>query len=264
VGWAWPGAPPTLLIAEVWNGQAWSLTTLPEPPGASQTTLTGVSCASATACIAVGNYTTTTNQTVALAEQFNGVGWSLQSPANGTNVSLAAASCPSSSSTCTAVGQQLDPTTGSYLTAAELWSGTSWTPESTPNPSGATSNALNGVSCVTSAACTAVGSDSGASASAQALGESWNGTSWTVQPVAAPSGSQLTGVSCATSNFCVAVGYDGTILAEGWNGSVWSTQSTSAIPGIVRKVSCPSTTLCVAVGSAPQMGTPMPLAARYS
>jgi hypothetical protein len=42
-------------------------------------------------------------------------------------------------------------------TLAEAWNGTSWSIQDTPNPA-ATSNALDGVSCVTADSCVAVGS----------------------------------------------------------------------------------------------------------
>jgi hypothetical protein len=62
-------------------------------------------------------------------------------------------SCISSSS-CTAVGYQYDPTEQNL---AESWDGTSWTAEPSSNPPTATSSYLDAVSCISSSSCTAVG-----------------------------------------------------------------------------------------------------------
>ena len=45
------------------------------------------------------------------------------------------------------------------MTLAEVWDGSTWTVQSTPNPTGATSGSLYGVSCTSATACTAVGTD---------------------------------------------------------------------------------------------------------
>jgi hypothetical protein len=46
---------------------------------------------------------------------------------------------------------------GVDVTLAERWNGSSWAIQSTPNPTGARSNILYGVSCPSTTACTAVG-----------------------------------------------------------------------------------------------------------
>ena len=57
-----------------------------------------------------------------------------------------------SATTCIAVGAR---STGTYATA---WDGTTWTDQTTPNPTGATSAVLNGIFCVSVTSCEAVGS----------------------------------------------------------------------------------------------------------
>jgi len=42
-------------LAESWNGSAWSVQTTPNPEGATQSLLRGVSCTSAIECIAAGH-----------------------------------------------------------------------------------------------------------------------------------------------------------------------------------------------------------------
>ena len=50
--------PDRVTLAERWNGTSWTIQPTPSPPGAHSSDLTGISCTSATACTAVGNYTT--------------------------------------------------------------------------------------------------------------------------------------------------------------------------------------------------------------
>jgi hypothetical protein len=58
--------------------------------------------------------------------------------------------------------------------------------QSTPNPSGALFSELNGVSCASASACTAVGyygiSFNGFTYNEGTLAEAWNGTTWVIQP----------------------------------------------------------------------------------
>jgi hypothetical protein len=133
-----------------------------------------------------------------------------------------------------------------------------WGIEPTPNPPGFAS--LSGVSCASTATCTAVGFSSPNGKEIVTLAEHWDGTDWAVQPAPDPHGatsSQLTAVSCPTKNDCTAVGYDnasgaGSTLVEHWNGSGWAVQSTTPPAGSSASylfgVSCPSTRECIAVG----------------
>jgi len=61
-------------LAEVWDGTSWSSRPTPNPkdPGTNGSVLSGVSCASATACMAVGHYY------AGLAEAWNGTSWSIR------------------------------------------------------------------------------------------------------------------------------------------------------------------------------------------
>ena len=45
-------------LVKTWNGTGWSVRTSPNPPGKTNATLNGVTCATTTNCIAVGNYST--------------------------------------------------------------------------------------------------------------------------------------------------------------------------------------------------------------
>ncbi len=246
-------------LAERWNGTAWTIRTTPNPGSASY--LSAVSCTSASACTAVGHYYTSTGATVTLAERWNGTTWTVQTtpnPSGATASYLSAVSC-SSASACTAVGYYLTGT-GATATLAERWNGTTWTIQTTPNPSGATASYLLGVSCISASACTATGFSTAGSTD-QALAERWNGTTWTTQATANPSGataSQLYGVSCTSASACTAVGNYQTstgttaALAEHWNGTTWSVQPTAhpsdATADYLSGVSCTSASACTGVG----------------
>ena len=106
----------------------------------------------------------------------------------------------------------------------ERWNGTKWAIQKTPNPVGASSIFLFGVSCTSASACTAVGYYYNGTTYVT-LAERWNGTKWSIQQTPNPtggSGNQLVGVSCASTSACTAAGQysNGTTtvtLAERWN-----------------------------------------------
>jgi hypothetical protein len=147
------GPPDQLTLTEQWDGTSWTIEPTPNLPGDS---LNSVSCRAATACVAVGS----SSSGNALAEQWDGNAWTLQSvptPSGATGGSLAGVSCASTSD-CTAVGYYTS-SSGTALTLAEQWDGTSWTIEPTPNPTNSTGSYLSSVSCTTTTTCTAVGRD---------------------------------------------------------------------------------------------------------
>lgn len=89
-------------LAERWNGTAWKIQSTPNPgtgiPGAL---LSAISCTSASACTTVGS--DQENLGDALAEQWNGTSWQIQSTPNPNAFNeLLGVSCPTS--TCMAVG----------------------------------------------------------------------------------------------------------------------------------------------------------------
>ncbi len=203
------GAQVTL--AEVWNGSSWQVQSTPDPTGATSSQLSGVSCSSATACIAVGDYNDSAGNEVTLAERWDGSSWQLQStpnPTGATSSALNGVSCPSAKS-CTAVGSYVNPRTDTQVTLAERWSGSRWHMRRPPNPTGATSSALNGVSCTSAKSCTAVGSYVNSAGADVMVAEGWDGSSWQLQSTPNPIGatsSALSGVSCTSAKSCTAVG----------------------------------------------------------
>jgi hypothetical protein len=251
-------------LIESWNGTSWTAVPSPNLGSASdQNYLDGVSCTSASACTAVGYHYNGAFRT--LIESWNGTSWSVvpsPNPGPTVNDSLYGVSCVSATA-CTAVGSRY---TTVYRNLVESWDGTSWSVVSSPNIGSATSpNSLEGVSCTSATACTAVGVHYASSSSpGRTLAESWNGMSWSVVPSSNPaaSGDVLTGLSCTSATTCTATGYGGsngvyTTLVESWDGTSWSvipSPNRGSISSALNGVSCTSATACTAAGTYYQSG----------
>jgi hypothetical protein len=151
--------------------------------------------------------------------------------------------------------------TGAGLAVGSLAASPSWKIQSTPNPAGSEGNSLEGVSCTSATACTAVGSVLSTSGEVVTRAERWNGTSWKTQTTPNPKGAgsnQLNGVSCSSATACTAVGYyyntSGVYfpLAEGWNGTTWTIHTAAKPSGStdpeLEGVSCTSASACTAAG----------------
>jgi hypothetical protein len=136
---------------------------------------------------------------------------------------------------------------------AERWNGRTWAvqPTAVP-PTAGRGTALTfsaGVSCTAADACVAAGVSSTKN-SVRLLTEGWNGTAWTVQPLAAPAHTALpVRISCTWRKDCMVVGLQGAgrVLAEHWNGRTWSVLPTER-QGALVGVSCRTHGDCVAVG----------------
>lgn len=229
------------------SASGWSVIRSANAVGARNGVLDGVSCTSAASCVSVGHYVNGSGTEVALAEQWNGTSWEVQSvprPSGAIRSGLSAVSCTMASA-CTAVGDYVNRS-GVVETLAERWNGTAWSIQTTVNPSAGGS--LAGVSCL-SGGCTAVGQSGGGT-----LAESWNGSAWSINPT--PSGEgPLLAVSCTALNACMAVGQSGSgALAEQWNGSTWTVQPLPApvtghvvLSAVLSGVSCTASS-CIAVG----------------
>jgi hypothetical protein len=94
------------MLAERWDGVSWSSERTPQPTGARDSDLFGISCTKATVCTAVGSFTNRAGTTVPLAEHWNGTRWSIQRtsrPVGATDSDLRGISC-TRATVCTAVG----------------------------------------------------------------------------------------------------------------------------------------------------------------
>jgi len=142
-------------LVEASSGSSWRVQPTPSPAGALDSDLTGVSCVSSTACIAVGLYSVVGSpSTTAFAEVWTGARWAIQRvpvPAGTDDSVLNGVSCTAVTA-CTAVGNWYgtSPPGGSLV---ERWNGTTWTIQSDSFAAN-----LNSVWCATSTVCTAVGS----------------------------------------------------------------------------------------------------------
>jgi hypothetical protein len=248
----WSGAGCTAVgdnasrpVIEMWNGVTWSSQTAGSVSGISSlgagSALYGVSCTSATFCMAVGG--SASAQAAGFAETWNGTSWtgaSIPDPSHDPLSELTGVSCGSPTA-CVAVGS--DPDGGVGFTAE--WNGTAWTAQST----GALTSESATVSCGSATACEAVGIPA----------EHWNGTTWSKpQSVPGPYGSSdggrdLAGVSCPAANVCTAVGTYDQVFAEAYNGSGWTPESiprpVSGSMAQLDAVSCWSPAACMAVGT---------------
>ena len=276
-------AGTTMPLAERWNGSRWSIQRTPNPSGTNPTGLSylgGVSCASATACFAVG-YSGNSFGTAGapVTARWDGTRWAIQRtprPAGASAGFLSGVSCGSPTS-CTAVGFFINRA-GAGVTLAERWDGTSWSIERTPNPEGATATQLVSVSCTSPSLCTAVGFFTDVTGIEVMVAERRNGVGWVIQRTRYPAGAlsvELVFVSCASARSCTAVGYYSNAsgydvrLTERWDGTAWSIQRIPNPAGATSTqllaVSCESSARCVAVGGFTNgAGTGVTLAERSS
>ena len=262
-----PGASDTL-VDEIWNGTSWVLGPTPKSPGGTESgSLEGVSCVSATDCVAVG----------AAVEAWNGTSWSIQPTAatkGAQTTNLAAVSCVTGTGAgCLTVGTEENDLFLSVPLAEHsvnsVWSVAA--PEAAAAPVGIYE--LNGVSCASPATCIAVGDETYGAGLSLALIDQWNGTQFSsiaAAPYPALSReSLLQGVSCSTGTSCMAVGYYDTTkpLAEHWNGSSWSLLTPLVPAGsqqtTLTSVSCAGTS-CTAVGDSLIGGATTMLAERWN
>jgi hypothetical protein len=143
----------------------------------------------------------------------------------------------------------------------------------TPPPLLTASSYLESVSCIKPGSCLVVGwqnlgnsPNTGCGCMEAAFAYRWDGKRWyndssVAQPVGSL-GTNFQAVSCRSATWCEAVGvYDmppqqdtsvSLPLAELWNGQTWTVQSTPMPGGALNplnRVSCSSTTFCLATGS---------------
>lgn len=257
-------------FADRWNGRRWTLQKIPKPVGAKFTQLFSVSCTSTTACTAVGSV----NAGFSLAVRWNGKVWKRQStprpPIRLERLTfLEGVSC-SSSTSCVAVGESgsglaFSHKYNTYRSLAERWNGRRWTIQPTLRPAHANEAFLQGVSCVSTTNCTAVGNALINPARQVALAETWSGVRWAIGSVPADTQAAVPdfgGVSCYAASSCLAVGgatlgdtaaaYSA--MSEQETPSGWRVLPLPTPPGYLylglSGISCSSSSACTAVGLA--------------
>jgi hypothetical protein len=260
------------------SGGSWSALAVPAPAW-TNSTLTALSCASATSCLAVGSADKGFLAPDLLIMKWDGSAWSdvsagLQEPAE-FDYRLNDVDCPAANS-CEVVGYT-SPANGVGVerTLALHWDGSTWTVRQSANPltpGGAPSledNALKAVSCASVTVCKAVGSHVASPGGTMLLQKplilSLSGSEWISEDADLSAFTSpetqfwLEGVSCPTTTVCLAVGYFGGnnfagtrwAFTQRWNGTQWLNQSVYDETNQATKlydVSCSSATSCRAVG----------------
>jgi large repetitive protein len=245
------GASPVIAIES--NGHWGNPVAAPLPANGqtgSTALLTTVSCTTATSCVAVGAYTTTSVAALgeqAFASPFTVSGSSatfgtpeqvaLPAGALSTTAQTAFLSGVSCAATCTAVGAYLNGSSAWTPMIATQGAGGAWTAKAVTDPAGASEyTALNAISCPSTGACEAVGTYGDASSHEQ----SWvvqitDGIAGTSQDVTVP------GTATSTAEAPEAAAGIGLSLRDGLTG-----------------VSCPSGGACMTVGTVESSSTTEP------
>ncbi|MGZ6969328.1 MAG: hypothetical protein ACXVKN_16490 [Acidimicrobiia bacterium] len=164
------GATATLI--EHWDGTSWTIVQGPTTPGATSSSMLGVTCTEAV-CFALGAGA----RGHAVIERWDGSAWTFATtPDSGeTNVYGRGSISCTSSSDCFATGNSSG---GPDKTKTLMlhWNGTEWSITPSPTPAGPSGGTLSAVSCVTPTRCLAVGFIVTRSTATRSLVESWNGT----------------------------------------------------------------------------------------
>jgi len=266
------------LLAERWDGKRWSLQATPPGSwlcewnlGSEDGQLNAVSCVSGTACTAVGTlhkYETGAADISAkpaaggdsyapIIGRWNGTKWLItaRDPSGFHDTQLDGVSCTSSTACTTVGGGASMPYSGVDRPVVKRWNGNRWLNQQAV-VDGVFSK-LHAVSCTSRTACMAVGQPGYPDYSP--LAEQWDGTRWSLRPVALPVGAEnpeltLDSVSCNSATACTAVGSVSSLgygLAERWDGITWTVQ-TPAVPSpgfySFSGASCASRRTCIAVG----------------
>lgn len=236
-----PGTGQPLALR--WDGTSWTAQPVPVPAGVLPNSyLTGVSCTSATHCVAVSQ-----DDYIEVWSNGRWKGSILGAVLHGV-------SC-ASGTFCVAY------TGGDQV---EMWNGSTWTAGTVPIPSAATFAAFYSVSCGSAASCTMIGYYRISPSTKQLpLAVHWDGTSWSLQSFPAIRGSlNLVGVSCArpgtactaAGNLDPRLGPPGEVVVYHWNGTTWWRDQGVIMPPNSRSngltaVSCRTPFTCVAIGS---------------
>jgi hypothetical protein len=301
VGWYHDTGGKAWGLIETQSGTTWTDTEAPQPANSGSGTNQGfwlgssqcgffapcraVSCPSATACVAVGEYTDSAGFDQPVVDTLSGGTWTSAEgalPGDAATDStvvhpfayLYSVSCTSSTS-CVAVGAYRN-TSGDNAAFIATLSGTTWSAQPAPLPAnaGTFGSLLTTVSCSSATLCAG-----GGYYRDNTSGEPFNGLLvtlangvWTGIAAPQPAGagndadghqsSFTSGVACPSAASCVATGGyedasgDTRPLLDTWNGSGWTglqapvPADASSTPGFEQlvSVSCGSPTSCVTVG----------------
>ncbi len=270
----------TTALVESLSGTTWTPQAAPMPTQPAATGdfsfLTWITCATASWCMASGEYATTAGNSVPLTETWSGGTWtggSMPLPSDfATSGGFGQAygvSCPTTTF-CAAAGWY--STTGSTeLGFVATLAGGTWSVETAPTP-GSTSPEFGvqfGVDCPTVSMCVAAGFYDTGSNEPSTL-TTWNGSSWSGMKAPLPSNAaptqsngELETVSCPTPSYCmvsgdysatgdIQTGYVVTLSGGSWSPTQVAMPSnnnpTSDFGSFAKWVTCYSPVACTVVG----------------
>lgn len=196
----------------VWDDGTWTLEPLAVPAGADDVTVSRISCADATHCLALGVSGSDAGLSV-VAERWDGSSWSLVA----APPVVETLSCPAPDQ-CLAVGRG---STGTLVTA--VWNGSTWTQSDGPaDPalSGFELTDPSDLSCATATTCTALLTaftnerdcpEIYVGRCSRPLVADWDGAAWTeallpLPPAATPDDTEGAAISCRAPSACTWVG----------------------------------------------------------
>jgi hypothetical protein len=244
------GQGGVLTLIETWTGSKWTLHTIAQSGGSSDTQVSGVSCATAGFCVLTGETLsvsgTSSSPTITSGLYFadwNGNKLTGMKPvAAASSADLVAptgVSCATPSN-CGVTGLAIDvssnASTATLGSFTEIWNGSTWQLAKTPWPAGTTEAITQGISCYGAHSCEAVGATStdpvtATEPSVDVAAVSYSGTTGTLQSLARPAAGDsdlFTSVSCMPWGTCVAVGETGKDTATSpatmtgtWSGQAW-------------------------------------------
>ena len=259
-------------LSAAWDGSGWSIRGTRSPSGTANSALESVSCVSPASCMGVGHrdipsrgLSGTASEGAPLAEAWDGTAWHvlpLQAPPAARDSALHGVAC--AGRTCVAVGDG-ENRARRDLTFAEVWDGSRYRLNITPNPGGAEDSFLRAVSCSSPVSCVAVGHFEyevrQVSVRTAPLIERWDGTRWRIErspDLARTQGAALQGVDCSSAQVCTAVGWKQlpggayAPLAVRWNGTAWTVQPVPSFGGSpdteLNAIACAREDSCTAVG----------------
>ena len=175
-------------VAAAWNGTTLTNLHAPLPTGISQAAFNGVSCVSAHSCAVVGSGapSSTSSNTLAFAEVWNGKTWAVtkwSGPKGDTAAELIDVSC-TSAVRCIAVGGHGTAKTGGP--AALAWNGRKWTVLKVAGAGAGKTAVFEGISCPVNGKCVTTGAIGKADGSTgTAIAGYWNGSTWKYGPMLA-------------------------------------------------------------------------------
>jgi hypothetical protein len=235
IGSATPSAGLRVVI-DTWNGVKWTMQASAPPKGMAEVMFNGLSCVSATFCVAGGVSLSSSIVFAPLLASWNGKTVTMaKAPVlkGASTPEITDVSCVSATS-CAATG--LSMSSSSFYGFTDVLTGKTWKAAAIAWPKGSASSDLLAVSCTSPRSCVAAGQDgitnTNTANDGDAAAVAYDGKTWTVQKSVPGPGkgyaSVFGGIYCVTATDCVVSGLTGktsgsagTPINGVWNGKSW-------------------------------------------